>query len=283
MSIEKITLGYWSTKGLGSASRQMIIYAGVPLIAKIYRLIPKLENNSLTYDGSEWHEKDKIILKKKNSLINLPYLLFNEGSKEKIIAQSITCLAYLGKKFNMFGENSNEELDCNQFLQETVDLRNIVTRFAYTHFENENDELNEASTVFNQVFEHSNAGKLQKYEHWLSKKKNTETKLFLIGNNISSPDFNLFDTLELYVEFLKYYRFVKNINSDNFFEQLGFPLVSSFFLNFKTLPKMQKYFNSILYKFPYTNKSAKFGSGKNGITWDHNKEIDSTPEEIIIE
>jgi hypothetical protein len=283
MSIEKITLGYWSTKGLGSASRQMIIYAGAPLIAKIYRLIPKLENNSLTYDGSEWHEKDKIILKKKNSLINLPYLQFNEAGKEKIIAQSITCLTYLGKKFNMFGENSKEELDCNQFLQETVDLRNIVTRFAYTHFENENDELNEASTVFNQVFEHSNAGKLQKFEHWLSKKNNSETKLFLIGNNISSPDFNLFDTLELYVEFLKYYKFVKNINSDNFFEQLGFPLVSKFFLNFKTLPKMQKYFNSILYKFPYTNKSAKFGSGKNGITWDHNKEIDSTPEEIIIE
>ena len=283
MSIEKITLGYWSTKGLGSASRQMIIYAGAPLIAKIYRLIPKLENNYLTYDGSEWHEKDKIILKKKNSLINLPYLQFNEAGKEKIIAQSITCLTYLGKKFNMFGENSKEELDCNQFLQETVDLRNIVTRFAYTHFENENDELNEASTVFNQVFEHSNAGKLQKFEHWLSKKNNSETKLFLIGNNISSPDFNLFDTLELYVEFLKYYKLVKNINSNNFFEQLGFPLVSKFFLNFKTLPKMQKYFNSILYKFPYTNKSAKFGSGKNGITWDHNKEIDSTPEEIIIE
>ena len=283
MSIEKITLGYWSTNGLGSASRQMIIYAGAPLIAKIYRLIPKLENNSLTYDGSEWHEKDKIILKKKNSLINLPYLQFNEAGKEKIIAQSITCLTYLGKKFNMFGENSKEELDCNQFLQETVDLRNIVTRFAYTHFENENDELNEASTVFNQVFEHSNAGKLQKFEHWLSKKNNSETKLFLIGNNISSPDFNLFDTLELYVEFLKYYKLVKNINSNNFFEQLGFPLVSKFFLNFKNLPKMQKYFNSILYKFPYTNKSAKFGSGKNGITWDHNKEIDSTPEKIIIE
>ena len=38
--MEKITLGYWSTKGLGSASRQMIIYAGVPLIAKIYKVLP---------------------------------------------------------------------------------------------------------------------------------------------------------------------------------------------------------------------------------------------------
>jgi len=283
MDVNKILLGYWSTKGLGSASRQMIIYAGIPLISKIYRLIPKLENNSLTYDGSEWHDKDKIILKKKNSLINLPYLQFSEGGKEIIIAQSITCLSFLGKKFNMFGENSKEELECNQLLQETVDLRNIVTRFAYTHFENEKDELTEASTVFNQAFEHSNVGKLQKFEHWLSSKSNEETKLFLIGNNISSPDFNLFDTLELYYAFLKHYKFVKNINSDNFYEQLGFPLVSKFFLNFKTLPKMQKYFNSMLYQFPFTNKSAKFGSGKNGIMWDHKKEIDSTPDEIIIE
>ena len=137
MNVNKITLGYWSTKGLGSASRQMIIYSGVSLISKIYRLIPKLENNCLTYDGSDWHDKDKIILKKKNSLINLPYLQFSEGGKEIIIAQSITCLSFLGKKFNMFGENSKEELECNQLLQETVDLRNIVTRFAYTHFEND--------------------------------------------------------------------------------------------------------------------------------------------------
>ena len=253
------------------------------MVAKIYKVLPKEENGEINYDGSEWHEKDKIILKKKNSLINLPYLQFSEGGKEIIIAQSITCLSFLGKKFNMFGENSKEELECNQLLQETVDLRNIVTRFAYTHFENEKDELTEASTVFNQAFEHSNVGKLQKFEHWLSSKSNEETKLFLIGNNISSPDFNLFDTLELYYAFLKHYKFVKNINSDNFFEQLGFPLVSKFFLNFKTLPKMQKYFNSMLYQFPFTNKSAKFGSGKNGITWDHKKEIDSTPDEIIIE
>ena len=81
MTVDKIILGYWSTKGLGSTTRQMIIYAGVPLISKIYRLIPKLENNSLTYDGCEWHDKDKIILKKKNSLINFPYLQFNEAGK----------------------------------------------------------------------------------------------------------------------------------------------------------------------------------------------------------
>ena len=36
--------------------------------------------------------------------------------------------------------------------------------------------------------------------------------------------------------------------------------------------------------FPvYTNKGAKFGSGKSGITWDPVIDNDTTPEEIIIE
>ena len=283
MTVDKIILGYWSTKGLGSASRQMIIYAGIPLVAKIYKVLPKEENGEINYEGSSWHDNDKIELKKKNSLINLPYLQFFKDDEEYVISHSNTCLTFLGKEVGMFGQTSKEQIACEQLLQESVDLRSVLTKFAYTHFQSEEDELQAAKEVFTSAFENSNSGKLQKFEHWLISKSNEETKLFLIGNNISSPDFNLFDTLELYYVFLKHYKFVKNINSDNFYEQLGFPLVSKFFLNFKTLPKMQKYFNSMLYQFPFTNKSAKFGSGKNGITWDHKKEIDSTPDEIIIE
>ena len=45
---------------------------------------------------------------------------------------------------------------------------------------------------------------------------------------------------------------------------------------------MKKYFNSIFYKLPYTNKSAKFGSGINGDTWNHKTQTDETSEEIVI-
>ena len=45
---------------------------------------------------------------------------------------------------------------------------------------------------------------------------------------------------------------------------------------------MQKYFNSIFYKLPYTNKSANFGSGIKGSTWDPNTQQDNTPNEINI-
>ena len=283
MNIKKITLGYWSTKGLGSASRQMIIYAGVPLIAKIYKVLPKEENNQIIYEGSSWHDNDKIDLKKKNSLINLPYLKYFKDDKEFIISHSNTCLTFLGKEFGMFGETQEEELECEQLLQETVDLRSIVTRFAYTHFNSKDEELLAAKEVYNTAFENSNSGKLQKFEHWLSSKEKSKTKLFLVGNKISSPDFNLFDTLDLYCEFLLYYNFVENVDKNNVFALLKYPLISDFFNNFKQLPKMQKYFESELYKLPFTNKGAKFGSGKSGITWNPSIDTDTTPDEIIVE
>ena len=283
MDINKITLGYWSTKGLGSASRQMIIYAGVPLIAKIYKVLPKEENNQIIYEGSSWHDNDKIDLKKKNSLINLPYLKYFKDDKEFIISHSNTCLTFLGKEFGMFGETQEEEIECEQLLQETVDLRSIVTRFAYTHFNSKDEELLAAKEVYNNAFEHSNSGKLQKFEHWLSSKDKSKTKLFLVGNKISSPDFNLFDTLDLYCEFLLYYNFVENADKNNVFALLKYPLISDFFNNFKQLPKMQKYFESELYKLPFTNKGAKFGSGKSGITWNPSIDTDTTPDEIIVE
>ena len=283
MDVNKITLGYWSTKGLGSASRQMIIYAGVPLIAKIYKVLPKEENNQIIYEGSSWHDNDKIDLKKKNSLINLPYLKYFKDDKEFIISHSNTCLTFLGKEFGMFGETQEEEIECEQLLQETVDLRSIVTRFAYTHFNSKDEELLAAKEVYNTAFENSNSGKLQKFEHWLSSKDKSKTKLFLVGNKISSPDFNLFDTLDLYCEFLLYYNFVENADKNNVFALLKYPLISDFFNTFKQLPKMQKYFESELYKLPFTNKGAKFGSGKSGITWNPNIDKDTTPNEIIIE
>ena len=282
MNIDKIILGYWSTKGLGSASRQMIIYSGIPLVAKIYKVLPKEENGEINYEGSSWHDNDKIELKKKNSLINLPYLQFLKDDEEYVISHSNTCLTFLGKEFGMFGQTSKEQIECEQLLQESVDLRSVLTKFAYTHFLNKEEEFFVAKEVFISAFEKSNSGKLQKFEHWLNSKDKNLSKNFLVGNNISSPDFNLFDTLDLYKKFLLHYNFVEGAEDNNVFNLAGYPLISEFFNNFKLLPKLQKYINSELYKLPFTNKGAKFGSGKSGITWNPAIDTDTTQEEIII-
>jgi hypothetical protein len=277
-----ITVGYWSTKGLGSVCRMVVLYSGYSLKAKNYRLLPIMKDDSLTYDGSEWHEEDKINLKKRNSLINLPYIeLTNSDGTELLISQSNACLSFLGRKFNMFGKNEVDVSQCEQLLLETNDLRNVITSFAYTHFKNKDLENEAAKDVFTRAFQNNNVGKIQKFENWMKENQNNEN-YFLINNKITIPDFNLFDILDFYVEFLKYYNFVNDKNIKNIFNELGYPNISKFYNNFIQLPKMGKYLNSIFYKLPYTNKSARFGSGTQGDTWDHHRQIDETPKEIII-
>ena len=277
-----ITVGYWSTKGLGSVCRMVVLYSGYSLKAKNYRLLPIMKDDSLTYDGSEWHEDDKINLKKRNSLINLPYIeLTNSDGTELLISQSNACLSFLGRKFNMSGKNEVDVSQCEQLLLETNDLRNVITSFAYTHFKNKDLENEAAKDVFTRAFQNNNVGKIQKFENWMKENQNNEN-YFLINNEITIPDFNLFDILDFYVEFLKYYNFVNDKNIKNIFNELGYSNISKFYNNFIQLPKMQKYLNSIFYKLPYTNKSARFGSGTQGDTWDHHRQIDDTPKEIII-
>lgn len=282
MNIKEIIVGYWSTKGLGSVCRQMVIYAGIPLKAKNYKLQAILNNDVISYDGKSWTDNDKMDLKKRNSLINLPYIeLVNSNDHKILISQSNACLMFLGRKLNMFGNNEIELSHCEQLLFETHDLRNLITSFAYTHFENNDKEYSAAKDVFNKAFENTNSGKMQKFENWINNNKHQDS-YFLVNNHISAPDFNLFDILDFYIEFLKHYNFTKEQDDRIILNELGYPNLSNFYSHFKELPKMNKYFNSLLYKLPYTNKSANFGSGIKGKTWDSNNQVDNTPLELMI-
>ena len=277
----RITVGYWSTKGLGSVCRQIVLYSGNILKAKNYKLQPIVKDNLITYDTSEWAENDKIVLKKKNSLINLPYIeLIDSSGNELLISQSNACLSYLGRKFKMFGVNEIEQIQCEQLLLETSDLRNIITSFAYTHFKNKDLENEAANEVFTKTFQNTNVGKMQKFEHWFDAKE--ENKNYFLVNDITVADFNLFDVLDFYIEFLKHYNFIEGKNDNDLLVALGYPNLSNFYQNFLSLPKMQKYYESIFYKLPYTNKSANFGSGIKGNKWDAKNQLDETSKEIII-
>ena len=260
----------------------VVLYAGYSLKAKNYKLQPVIKDNNLTYDGSEWHENDKIDLKNKNSLINLPYIqIAHSSTDEMIIAQSNACLSFLGRKFDMFGKNEVDVSKCEQLLLETNDLRSVITSFAYTHFKNKDLENEAAKEVFTKTFQNNNVGKIQKFENWM-KENQGEKNYFLINNEITIPDFNLFDILDFYVEFLKYYNFVTDKNIKNIFNELGYPNISKFYNNFIQLPGMKKYLNSIFYTLPYTNKSARFGSGIKAEIWNHSTQIDKTPVEVVI-
>ena len=278
---KEITVGYWSTKALGSTLRMITIYAGRPLKAKIYKLRVLIKNNEIQFDGSDWHNKDKILLKKRNSLINLPYIeMYNENNTKVLISQSLTCLSFLGRQLNMFGKDTLEETYCDQLINEVGDLRGLLGKFCYTTFTESKDEFIGAKDVMEKATNKIN-GKMLKFEEWLSQKKKEETKLFLVGNSISAPDFNLFDILDFYTEFLKHYKFSTNSNEE-IYDSIGFPYLSKFYNEFKKLPKIQKYLNSELYKLPYQNKPALFSSENQTKRWDAKKDIDGTQAEILI-
>ena len=113
---------------------------------------------------------------------------------------SSACLSYFVNKFKLLGKNKYEDSDCFQLLLETVDLRNIITSFAYTHYENKELELKAANEVFNKAFENNNTGKLQKFEHWLSK-KNKDNMIIIIDEH-TIPYFNCFDISDYSCEFV---------------------------------------------------------------------------------
>tara|TARA_B110000438_G_scaffold140115_1_gene135362 strand:- start:2024 stop:2884 length:861 start_codon:yes stop_codon:yes gene_type:complete len=282
MISKEITVGYWSTKALGSALRMLVIYSGRPLRAKIYKLKASIINNVTEYDGSSWHDGDKMTLKKINNLINLPYVeMYDEDEKKILISQSLACLSILGRKLNFFGKNSLEEIYCDQLLSETQDLRGLTSKFSYTTFNTRAEELAEAKLVMEKASNKIN-GKLLKFEEWLSQKKENENKFFLVGNSISVPDFALFDILDSYIAFIIHYDFSTQLN-EKIYDSLGFACLSNFYNEFKKLPRMQKYFNSELYKLPYQNKAALFSSNNPTKKWDPLIEIDHTPDEILIE
>ena len=58
-------------------------------------------------------------LKKKNPLINLPYIV-DDGV---VITQSNACMEYLGTKFNLMGKTTLERGECTMLLCQAKDLR----------------------------------------------------------------------------------------------------------------------------------------------------------------
>ena len=107
VSSEPMTLGYWKIRGLAAATRMMFFYKSTSFKSVGYGEDAK----------DEWFGKDKPDLAKKNSMINLPYIV--DG--DTVVTQSNSCLVYLGQKLGI------DKPECmvknHQVLDQTMDLR----------------------------------------------------------------------------------------------------------------------------------------------------------------
>jgi glutathione S-transferase len=247
-SIQPITVGYWSIRGLGAPLRMMIMYSGTPLNAANYDGFPTEDGN---FDRSSWFASAKEELRKKNPLINLPYIV--DG--DHVISQTNACFTYLGRKLNMLGNNEVELSQCDQLLCECTDLRNGVVRHAY------------GPVAPMEKFLKAISGSLGKLEAWLKWKYSMETpiveqSIFFVGDTATAPDFHIWEMLD-------------QIRAMGNFAGLADPLTSLPFLAgfhhfFANLPANARYLQSPLHRLPANFLSAtNFGATPSGAAWEH--------------
>lgn len=125
---EKILrVGYWNMRGLGAPLRMMCFFSNTTFKAECWIL-----SADMNYKASSWFATQKPIYKERQAMINLPYVIdFDTDGSEIFVTQSNACLAYLGRKLGLWGNNAREISMCEVLLCEIYDLRNIVTGHSY--------------------------------------------------------------------------------------------------------------------------------------------------------
>lgn len=201
-----------------------------------------LQSTESGYDGSCWFGI-KPELKAKNPLVNLPHLV--DG--DVIVSQSTACLVYLGKKLNLYGASASEEVMCLQTICEVFDLRNKMTGLCYSGLADPKEAG--AKLIAEVSGANSSLAKLQLVLETNKAGKGT----FLVGSNATPADFHLFEMCDQYTALATW------VGQPQWLETT-FPGIKAFHEKFKSLPANSAYFASDLYKLPFNQKSAVFGS-----------------------
>merc|ERR1719326_225612 len=117
-TMDNPTIGYHAIRGLGAPLRMMCFYKG-----------QKFTNAAYGNDMAEkWHQGKKLDLVKKNSCMNLPYIV----NGDETVTQSNTCALYLGQKLGIDTPENFIHNHC--VLDQTMDWRNDLMKIVYPFF-----------------------------------------------------------------------------------------------------------------------------------------------------
>lgn len=236
----KLVVGYWDIRGLGAPLRMLCCFAGADYEPRLYSAVPT-EDGGL--DRSVW-EAEKARLAALNPLVNLPYVL--DGGV--LVAQSNACLAYLGRKFGLMGQDSAEASLAEQCLAQVMDLRNAAIPVFYS-----GDLPADGPAHLDDV-----AGHYAKLDAWLEDGASAG-RLFLAAASPTAPDFHLWEMLDQHTRFCAFYGFEDPLRSC--------PHLLTYEQRFRALPELRGYFAGPLHQLPLNNKSAVFGATPNGGPW----------------
>lgn len=226
---EEIEIGYWNIRGLAAPLRMMCEYAGV-------------KYKDVQFDDFAKYSERKAVLKEKNPLVNLPYIV--DG--DVVVSQSNSCLQYLGAKLGLDAKDTTSVayLRNSQALHEIFDLRNATVDLVYA-FGGKTRDLNEFKENTVKFFEKSVPATCAKLEGFL---KVGGTPM-ITGTTPASSDFHIFEILDQ-AEKLAAASGRESVLAD-------FPLLKALHETFKGMPQLQEYFAGPQYALPCNNKLAK--------------------------
>ena len=213
-------LCYWDTRGLAQPIRLLLEYTNTEFEDKMIACGPAPD-----FDKSGWFDS-------KYSLgldfPNLPYYKDEDVS----LTQSNVILKYIARKNNLDGTSLKEKAEADMCADLIMDLRNSWSRLCYNpNFESLKDEYLVGLK-----------GQLQAFSKFLG------TKSWLVGEQITYPDFHLYEMLSQH----------KMLQPDCLKE---YPNLEMYCTRFEKLPAIEKYMKSDRFmKAPINNKMAAFGA-----------------------
>jgi glutathione synthase/RimK-type ligase-like ATP-grasp enzyme len=227
----KFTLGYWGIRGLAAPLRMMLEYTNAQYIDVRY--------------GSpgvpDWHGEAKAPLKDQNALINLPYVELNG----KVVTQSNACFRFVGKKLGLNGRGDDASVSNDEVLCQAMDLRDAVIGMVYP-FKGIKDRKGYETAMKKSLTDGDAIGNFTKFEGYLKQAGTT----FMCGNKPCTGDFHVFEMLD------QHEMMAKDLKMPSPLEK--YPGLKAYYDKFKSLPQLEKYFESEAYKLPVNAAMAHF-------------------------
>jgi len=229
-SLESIpTLGYWKIRGLAAACRMMLYYKG-----------QKFTNKGYAEDcGAMWFGGDKPRLVPKCAVMNLPYI--EDG--ETVVAQSNTCLLYLGKKLGI--DKEALFFTNHMVIDEAMDLRNELMKLVYPFA----GKVTDAAQLPEKFTAHmEGAASFSKLEGMCKGP-------YMCGAAPQSGDFHVFELLDQHVQMSEELKVPHDFAGK-------YPKLMALRAAFKAEPTLASYYASDMYaKYAINNPMATFFTG----------------------
>ena len=125
----KIELGYWAIRGLAQPIRLLLNYLNIPF----YEVrLGAYSDGTIMTDRSEesldWKTHKQSV---DFPFPNLPYLIDKSNCEEIRLTQSNAIMRYLGRKYELYGDNEVDKICIEMLQEEAYDFRNCIVKTAY--------------------------------------------------------------------------------------------------------------------------------------------------------